>query len=343
MPWRSCKRTSLRLPGVQASGRRNRGDGTVYFLTPDHDRPAGGIRVIYRHVDILNQNGIAAVVVHQSRGFRCTWFDHKTRIKDVGSVQMGPGDILVLPEVDIDLVERLPDGVRYVIFNQNTHLTWQRQTDGIAAAYRNCHAVLCVSEHNRRVLAHAFQDTDVRRVRISVEPDLFKPSAAEPDRVITWMPRRGRGDDRQVIEILKSRGTLDTWTLEPLDGLRHDEVADALRRSRIFMAFTYQEGFGLPAAEAMASGAYVVGCHGFSGREFFQPSFSAPVETGDVLGFAQAVETAILNDTDSPGWCRRRGMEASTFVRSTYSAENEESDVTAAWQAIMAETPEPVA
>lgn len=337
------KRSALRVPRAHESGRATSGRGTVYFLTPDHDRPAGGIRVIYRHVDIHNDAGIPAAVVHQARGFKCTWFDHRTRIEDVGSIEIGLEDLLVLPEVDVDLADRLPEGMPYVIFNQNSHLTWQRATDRIAAAYDGCRAVITVSDHNRRVMSHAFPGADVKRVRISVEPGLFRPIPQEPERIVSWMPRRGRGDDRQVIEILRSRGALDGWALAPLDGLRHDEVAEALQRTRIFMAFTYQEGFGLPAAEAMAAGAYVVGCHGFSGREFFQSRFSAPVETGDVLAFAEAVEAAIRADTKSPGWCRERGLEASDFIRTTYSDYNEKADVTKVWRAIMAEMPEPVA
>ena len=41
---------------------------TVYFVTPDFSEPSGGIRVMYRHTDILNSAGNKAFVLHQRRG-----------------------------------------------------------------------------------------------------------------------------------------------------------------------------------------------------------------------------------------------------------------------------------
>ena len=93
------------------------------------------------------------------------------------------------------------------------------------------------------------------------------------------------------------------------------------------MAFTYQEGFGLPAAEAMACGNYVVGYHGFGGSEFFHPEFTAPIETGDVLQFALAVERGVERQRREPNWCRNRGREASDFIAREYSPAREQEDV----------------
>lgn len=52
----------------------------IFYLCPDNNKPVGGIKQIYRHVDILNKNGFCAFVLHNSLGFRCTWFENKTAI-----------------------------------------------------------------------------------------------------------------------------------------------------------------------------------------------------------------------------------------------------------------------
>ena len=117
------------------------------------------------------------------------------------------------------------------------------------------------------------------------------------------------------------------WEIAPLDGLSHEAVADQLRSTQIFLAFTHQEGFGLPAAEAMACGNYVIGNPGFGGRELFRPEFSAAVDSGDVLAFARNVETAIKREAAEPGWCSRMGKLASKFVLETYSLDREKRDV----------------
>lgn len=304
---------------------------TVYFLTPDFDSPAGGIRVIYRHVDILNAAGINARVLHQKPGFRCTWFEHETKIVDVGHATISEGDLLVVSELEAELLKRLPSGTRHVIFNQNSHLTWQRATTPFPSSHDynpDLVGVVTVSDHNRDMLRCLFPGCLIHRIHLSIDPLVFRRGIEPAPRRIAYMPRRGRDDARQVFEMLNGRGALDGWELCALDGLSHAAVAERLRETRIFLAFTYQEGFGLPAAEAMACGNYVIGHHGFGGREFFKPDFSATVAAGDVLGFVHEIEAAVVHDHEDAMWCRDRGRKASEFIHAEYAPAREREDVT---------------
>ncbi|GLS30380.1 Glycosyl transferases group 1 [Mesorhizobium albiziae] len=319
---------------------------TIFFLTPDHPSPSGGIRVIYRQVDILNAAGFDAYVLHHRPGFRCTWFKNETRVTDVAAIELRSDDIVVVPEVDVDLIPNLPEAVRYVIFNQNSHLTWNRASD-LARFYLadpRLAAVVTVSIHNTDMLQRAFPACPVRRIHLGIDPSMFHAGQAQRPRRIAYMPRRGRTDARQVIEILRGNGVLDGWEVVALDGISHDEVAAQLRTTRIFLAFTHQEGFGLPAAEAMACGCYVIGNDGFSGREFFHSNFCARVEVGDVLGFVDAVEEAISSEKNDPDWCLDRGRRASEFILDTYSPARERAEVAALYDDILqAQCCEPVA
>jgi hypothetical protein len=310
----------------------------IYFLSPDYQRPAGGIRVIYRHVEILNQAGLRAYVLHWRRGFRCTWFEHDAPVTDVGAISLGHRDLLVVPELDVGLLAGLPADTPHVIFNQNTHLTWARCPDTVSAHYQSSPGlvgVLTVSAHNQAVLNHAFPHLTVRRLHLGLDPAVFHPGDAVRPRRIAYMPRRGQVDARQVLEILKARKSFAGWELVPLDGLSHEQVAAQLRHSRIFLAFTYQEGFGLPPAEAMACGNYVIGHHGYGGREFFRPAFSAPVDAGDVLGFVHAVEGALAADRADPDWCAARGRAAAAFIETEYSPSREREEVTAVYRELL--------
>jgi glycosyltransferase involved in cell wall biosynthesis len=326
------------------AGPREAGRPVIYFLTPDYDVPAGGVRVIYRHVDILNEAGLAAFVLHSRRGFRCSWFENQTRVTDIGSVRIGPQDLLVVPELDIDLLSRVGPTCRYVIFNQNSHLTWSRADADVAAQYErnpSLAAVVVVSEHSGEMLRQAFPAAPIRRVRLGVDPRLFHPSQEVRANRITYMPRRGLSDAKQVLSTLGGCGLLKNWEVVPLSGLDHAGVASQFRQSKIFLAFTYQEGFGLPAAEAMACGNYVIGHHGFGGREFFSPDYCTPVEAGDTMSFVQAVERAILSEDSTPGWCRSRGFAAAEAVLRQYSLEHERQDVIATYVGLVS-SPEPV-
>lgn len=328
------ERSRLVLAFSQQPGPRP----TVYFLTPDHPVPAGGIRVIYRHVDILNENGIEARVLHWRAGFRCTWFRNETKVTDAAAATIRHGDLLVVPEIDVDLLARVPQNVRYVIFNQNSHLTWKRAGVKTARFYSpssGLAAVVCVSDHNRQMLSRAYPSCTVRRVHVGIEEAVFGRGGAVRPRRIAYMPRRSGSDAEQVLALLRERTLLDGWEIMALDGLAHEEVAAALCTTRIFLAFTRQEGFGLPAAEAMAAGCYVIGNDGFGGREFFLPRFSARIESGDIVGFADAVERALRAERLHPDWCSERGRRASQFVLREYSLDRERGEVVSLYSELL--------
>src|SRR5947209_5016280 len=102
------------VSSAQAAGNRWRGATgsyavtctmTVYYVAPDSDDPSGGMRVIYRHVDILNRHGIAAAVLHCRRGFRCSWFANETAVVYAeGLITDSATDVIVFPEISIGRV-----------------------------------------------------------------------------------------------------------------------------------------------------------------------------------------------------------------------------------------------
>lgn len=310
---------------------------TVYFLTPDYRTPAGGIRVIYRHVDFLNEAGIRARVLHRHPGFRCTWFENETEVADIGSVTISQGDLLVVSELEADVLSDIPPAIDYVIFNQNSHLTWARSPYHMGRYYAGAQlsAVVCVSEHNRDMLAKAFAQAPIRRIHLGIDDRIFHPGQNRRPLRIAYMPRRGADDARLVIAFLRQVGLPEGWEIKAIDGLSHEAVADELRKARIFLAFTRQEGFGLPPAEAMACGCYVIGNDGFAGREFFDPRFSARVENGDVVGFFDAITHALNQDASDPTWCETKGRAASRYVLSQYPAERERAEVTALYASLI--------
>ena len=125
---------------------------------------------------------------------------------------------------------------------------------------------------------------------------VFYPENVLPDRRIAVMPRsRGAELCSHVLSLLTVRGALDGWDVVNIAGLSQTETAEILRSSAIFLSFSEREGFGLPPAEAMACGCYVVGFTGLGGREFFYPGLCTPVEEGNVLALANSAEEAMSN------------------------------------------------
>jgi hypothetical protein len=182
---------------------------TIYYLCPDLDRPSGGVRAIYRHVDTLNASGIAAVVLHHRSRFACSWFDHSTKVTGAEAVTLKPSDILVIPEWYGRGLSELPAGQRVVIFNQNAYRTFigtplcspgapYRTVPGIAA-------ILVVSRDNADYMRYAFPDLRVELIRNIVDRNVFYPSKTLPGRRIALMPRRRKADSAQVLHLLCAR------------------------------------------------------------------------------------------------------------------------------------------
>jgi glycosyltransferase involved in cell wall biosynthesis len=139
------------------------------------------------------------------------------------------------------------------------------------------------------------------------------------------MPRKRPRDAEHVLRLLGDR--LRGWEVETIADMSERETARVMRSSPIFLAFGYQEGFGLPPAEAMASGCYVIGFPAFGGREIFDPTFSKPIEDGDVLSFAREVAQALTEFEKDPTEIRRAGERAAEHVRRTYSPQRQRTEL----------------
>ena len=267
-----------RIPSFKIVPQKRRRE--VYYLAPHWDGPSGGIRVIYRHVDVLNELGIPAYVMHSRRGFACSWFEHETPIVTGRDAALSPDDVLVVPEWYGPGLSRMRrDGPRLVVFNQRAYDTYDFvEFDGSnpEAPYANLPqlaAVLTVSQDNADFLSYAFPSLRVATARNVVDSDVFHPrgSPSSRRRQIAVVPTRRANELHELQHILRARGILDEWTLLRITGQTERRTAQLMRESPIFLSLSEREGFGMPPAEAMASGCYVVGYTGLAGREYLPP------------------------------------------------------------------------
>lgn len=325
-------------PEIVVSGR---GSGRVYYLSPDRTTPSGGVRNIYRHVDELNTLGIDAAVLHTRRGFRCLWFDNTTPTVSVRDVRLGPRDVLVVPEIYGPRLHRLPPGPMKVIFNQGAYITFDfipfehSEPGAPYAQVPDLVALLTVSEDSERLLAHTFPDIPVHRARPVVDGAIFHPPDTRPSRRISYTVSRRPEEREQLLHMLRARGVLEGWELTAISGLTEAETAATMRASTLFFSFSEREGFGLPPAEAMACGCYVVGFTGLGGREYFDPEYSSPVPEDDLLAFARAAEAAIVGFREDPQAMAKRTRLASERILARYSPAGLRDDLLALYRPML--------
>ena len=300
-------------------------------MCPDYDVASGGIRVIYRFVDILNSEGIDSVVVHKSERFRPTWFENKTVIVGARNVRFQKGDILVIPEWYRQLTPWLAPGVPNLIFNQNAYETFtdvpfeRGKSTGVVSS--DTVGIVGISEDNLRYLGLCFPGMRVDAIRLSIDADLFHVAPEGKTKTIAYMPRKRLKELNQILHVLERRGSLQGWELLPIIDVSEVEVARRLGVAAIFLALNEREGIALPSLEAMASGCVVVGFHGGSGEEYMKPDVAIPIADGEIASFVLAVELALQNWVNEDQAQKDMTTRAVELVKNRYTPALERADV----------------
>lgn len=313
----------------------------IYVICPEYNAPSGGIKKLHDHVTSLRELGFAAYIVHEKPGFRCDWFSHSASIRYLPHLQVNPADVLVIPEVYGPEILSFYPGIRKVIYCQNSYnaLWGFKGTDlSLRDVYRHPDVIRVVvnSEQDRLFFAHLFPRLPVFRVHNGIDAGNFH-YVEEKKPQIACIPLKLPKEALLLRHVLEARGATDGYTLRSIEGMDYQSYAQVLRESLLFLAFSHNEGFGLPPAEAMACGCLVVGYDGTGGKEYFTREVGFPVPYNDILLYAQTVEEVIKRHRagdDSLGQLRRN---ASRYILRTYPVEREKNDILMLWHGVLAE------
>ena len=300
----------------------------IYYLCPDITIPSGGVRRIYRHVEILARHGFTTAVLHQSRNFQPGWFSSNVPVRDTEHLRyLRDKDILVLPEVCYQAITQQDVGYRRVVIA----LSWAYIYYGLAPGQKyqtfGITDVICGCEYIREFIA-ATMGLSGRVIRAGIETDRFCP-AAEKALQIACMPRKNKGYLHNIECAFRSQfPQFDHVPFIRLEGVDHDQVAARLAESALFLSTGFPEGIARPVLEAMASECLVVGFHGRGGLEYMRHRDNCyVVPDADVLGASKALAEAIIEFQS-----RSRAMQGSARATALlYSNEREEEDVLTFW------------
>lgn len=344
----------------------------IYFICPETKTPIGGIKQLYRQVDILNRNGFNAAILHKKRNFRHKWFENNTKIESnaplfkqiysnikqpktsvlkkifnklIFTIQsffdpkLDNNAILVFPEIFSLSIEKIKTNAPVVIFNQNCYYTFRDHSiddNKIDNPYANTSiiATIVVSKDSKNYLSYAIPDIKIHRIRLGIDQTQFY-YGSEKKKQIAFMPRKLQEDTVQIVNILKLRNTLHDWSFVSIDHKNEREVARIMRESHIFLSFNHIEGFGLPPAEAMACGCIVIGYTGKAGNEYFNTEFSYPVEDRNVIEFARKIEEVLLLFENNKTSFIEKQKKASQYILGQYNLQNEEQDVITTWNSVL--------
>lgn len=265
------------------------------FWLPDIEAPTGGLSAAYRFARYLAEAGRDVRIVHTDGRFN-------NRFEDLGPVPVEAlkrivrtftsDDVLVVPEIfaGSPVVDSVAS--RLIVLNQNPFFTGT--ADFVNSTYLSPRTlgVVATSDYTEGYLRLRFPTLSITRAVCGIDTELFRPgrSGEALPRLVTWMPRKRKNDAALVLDVLRAALDPSAWSLQPIDGLRMEGVAELLGRSHVYLAFSEREGFGLPLAEAMACGTACVGFTGVGGNELLSAATGWPVAESDVNAY---IETAI--------------------------------------------------
>jgi len=304
----------------------------LFVCYPDTNHPIGGVKQIYRQVELLHKAGWNACVLQEQPGFRPDWFSSDAPVLDLATYKATPPsadtDLLVLPETWLTNVPHYLPGIPKVIFNQNAFYSFglsgvcdNRTLD--LYRHQDIRAVVTVSNDSRNLLVEGCGIPAERCFALinGIDRQLFHAPAVKHRRVV-FLGRKHVDHARKVALMASQHPKLKDLSFQELPRMQHEEVANALKNALIFLSCGHPEGFGLPLAEAIACGCLVVGYHGLAGRDFALPNMEV-VEFGDLLGLLKGVEQELARFDAAPESVIQERLAASENILQTYSLEAE--------------------
>ena len=281
----------------------------IYICPTGKNRPAGGIKIIYRHVEILSRllpKGVDSKIFHfDDINFQCDWFKHNVNFKKNSNFDPTK-EFVIIPEwmavYHARILQKI--GVKYGIFVQNGFYLNTKPKNNfsdreIKEAYDKAEFIISYSDEITECVKLTFPQLidKILRINISVDNNQFICSEEifkNKENLITYMPRKKIDHVTKLLFILNQH-LPKSWKIKSIDNLRESEVVDFFKKSKIFLSFSEFEGFGLPPVEAALCGNLVIGYTGESGKEYWDSPIFSEVFSGDLRTFANKVIKKIEN------------------------------------------------
>jgi len=255
----------------------------IFYLCPDLSFPSGGIKRLYTHVRILNDNGFSAKILHFKKGFEPGWFESNVPVVFLDDQPtINPGDVLVVPEGFPNVMKKFKDvDLHRVAIALNPLYPFQSLPLGESWKDYGFEIVLTSSHQMAEIITWTMGIENTFVFETSIDLDVFKYDPAKKRHQIAYVSRKDL--NTPIIEkMLKLRQPYSSqFQFIKIDNLKFEDYAEVLRRSAIFLTTSPYEGINRSVLEAMACGCICAGYHGLGGKDYL-------IAAGEKRNFFQA-------------------------------------------------------
>ncbi|WP_457570543.1 hypothetical protein [Desulfovulcanus sp.] len=227
----------------------------TYIFIPPVKKATGGITVLCRIATILHEAGYDVFLVpRESRGWKPGELKNEAPTVMWKDLRLTPDDIWLVPEGWINaLTPGLHAGAKCVVYCQNWAYLLSALPEGVSWNSLPV-SFIAVSQP----VAWFIEQTLGQKppiLRPGIDTTLFSPPDKKKSGTINiaYMPRKNKALVSQIRSIFMARNGIknrEEVVFHEISGLDAAGVADVLKKSHIFLASGFPEGFSLPPLEA---------------------------------------------------------------------------------------------
>lgn len=218
-----------------------------------------------------------------------SWFNIKVNVKN-DLIFDNKKDLVVLPEIFAHFgAEFVKKKISYAIFMQNPYAIFPTNDyKKLEKSYSKAKFILHYSKEMKKGILKAFPKSKLNLIEVGTSIESKDLKFNKKLNMITFMPRKLPMHSSLVINYLKRR-LPKKWKIFPIHNLNKIKTFSKLKKSKIFLSFSFLEGLGMPPLEAAISGNKVIGYDGEGGKEYWRKPIFIKVENGNILDFCDKV------------------------------------------------------
>lgn len=253
----------------------------IFYLAPDNNTPSWGLGIIYYHVLALREAGFNAFIIHQKSPFKVSWLQAAPPVLYWNeSPQITPADILVVPEVMVNLKGLKKLTCRKLLFVQASSFLFEMMPENENHSSLGFESAIGIMPHMMAVIEK------FTRLKADMVPPFVAPyfkintnQIHKREKKILIFPKFYQQDFGIVKYILNQfltdynpgglKGLFkEKWKLIVLKDKSHKEVAQLMKEAAFFIATNTFESFNASCVEAMSAGCIPVCYEAFGPRDY---------------------------------------------------------------------------
>jgi glycosyltransferase involved in cell wall biosynthesis len=239
----------------------------ILYFCPDLKVKSGGVRRLYRHVNILIRNGLPAAILHVKKDFALS--DQPdvpvSYLEDRAVFQKN--DIVVIPEGFPEVMLKLKSlPIRRFVIALSWSYIFSTLPDATDWRAFNIERVMVVCPFIGDMISWSM-GLPVHLLDFAIDPALYHYRSEIKKRKIAYIQHKARDIDA-FRRLLAARNPdyVDKFEWTALNDLNEADYAAQIRASSIFLNLSTAEGLLNSCFEAMSAGCIVVGFNSVGGQ-----------------------------------------------------------------------------